>query len=118
MMTVRANRRTLGGVPLAELRRTVIDKMVAANGWVVNDLQREIGGKPVFIVLAQTAASSDGRTPQLSWAFYFTEVDGRIYSLAASSLLEFSNRLADESAQFMTSLHANSRSALTETSLR
>ncbi|MDT4956148.1 MAG: hypothetical protein QOJ02_4286 [Acidobacteriota bacterium] len=118
LMTARANRRTLGGVPLAELRRTVIDKMVAANGWVVNDLQREIGGKPVFIVLAQTAASSDGRTPQLSWAFYFTEVEGRIYSLAASSLLEFSNRLADESAQFMASFHANSRSALTETSQR
>jgi hypothetical protein len=118
MMTARANRRTLGGVLLSELRRTVIDKMVAANGWVVNDLQREIGGKPVFIVLAQTAASSDGRTPQLSWAFYFTEVEGRIYSLAASSLLEFSNRLADESAQFMTSFHANSRSSLTETSQR
>jgi hypothetical protein len=118
MMTVRANRRTLGGVPLSELRRTVIDKMVAANGWVVNDLQREIGGKPVFIVLAQTAASSDGRTPQLSWAFYFTEVEGRIYSLAASSLLEFSNRLADESAQFMASFHANSRSTLAEASQR
>jgi hypothetical protein len=81
--------------------------MVSANGWVVNDLQREIGGRPVFIVLAQTSASSDGKTPQLSWAFYFTEIDGRIYSLAASSLLEFSNRLADESAQFMASFHAN-----------
>lgn len=107
MMTARANRRMLGGVPLSELRRTVIDKMIGANGWVVNDLQREIGGRPVFIVLAQTSASSDGRTPQLSWAFYFTEIDGRIYSLAASSLLEFSNRLADESAQFMASFHAN-----------
>jgi hypothetical protein len=107
MMTARANRRTLGGVLLSELRRKVIDKMIGANGWVVNDLQREIGGRPVFIVLAQTSASSDGRTPQLSWAFYFTEIDGRIYSLAASSLLEFSNRLADESAQFMASFHAN-----------
>jgi hypothetical protein len=118
IMTARANRRTLGGVPLADLRRTVIDKMVTSNGWVVNDLQREIGGKPVFIVLAQTAASSDGHTPQLFWVFYFTEVDGRIYSLAASSLLEFSNRITDEAAQFISSFHVNSRSALTETSQR
>jgi hypothetical protein len=118
IMNARASRRTLGGVPLAELRRTVIDKMVVSNGWVVNDLQREIGGKPVFIVLAQTAASSDGHTPQLFWVFYFTEVDGRIYSLAASSSLEFSNRITDESAQFISLFHVNSRSALTETSQR
>jgi hypothetical protein len=118
IMTARANRRMLGGVPLGELRRTVIDKMVISNGWVVNDLQREIEGKPVFIVLAQTAASSDGHTPQLFWVFYFTEVEGRIYSLAASSLLEFSNRITDESAQFISSFHVNSRSALMETSQR
>ena len=118
IMTARANRRMLGGVPLAELRRTVIDKMVLSSGWVVNDLQREIEGKAVFIVLAQTAASSDGHTPQLFWVFYFTEVEGRIYSLAASSLLEFSDRIVDESAQFISSFHVNSRSTLTETSQR
>jgi hypothetical protein len=118
IMSARANRSMLGGVPLTELRRTVIDKMVLSNGWVVNDLQREIGGKPVFIVLAQTAASSDGRTPQLFWAFYFTEVEGRIYSLAASSLMEFSDRITNESAQFISSFHVNSRSASTETSQR
>jgi hypothetical protein len=118
IMSARANRSMLGGVPLTELRRTVIDKMVLSNGWVVNDLRREIGGKPVFIVLAQTAASTDGRTPQLFWAFYFTEVEGRIYSLAASSLLEFSDRITDESAQFISSFHINSRSTFTETSQR
>jgi hypothetical protein len=118
IMTARASRRTLGGVPLTELRRTVIDKMVTSNGWVVNDLQREIEGKPVFIVLAQTAASSDGHTPQLFWVFYFTEVEGRIYSLAASSLLEFSNRITEESARFISSFHVNSRSVQTETSQR
>lgn len=118
VLSGRANRRMLAGVPFADLRRTVIDKMVAANGWVINDLQREIEGKPVFIVLAQTAASSDGRTPQLSWVFYFTEVEGRIYGLATSSLLEFSDRIADEAAQFMASFHANSRRAAAETSIR
>jgi hypothetical protein len=118
VMTGRASRRMLAGVPFADLRRTVIDKMVAANGWVINDLQREIEGKSIFIVLAQTAASSDGRTPQLSWVFYFTEVEGRIYSLATSSLLEFSDRVADESAQFMASFQANSRAASVATSPR
>lgn len=116
VLTAKAQRRMLGGVPFTELRRTVIDKMIAANGWVVNDVQREIGGRSVFIVLAQTAASSDGRSPQQSWVFYFTEVEGRIYSLATSSLPEFAARIADESAQLMASLHANSRSIPLETS--
>lgn len=117
-MTTRAQRKMLAGVSFAELRRTVIDKMVAANGWVVNDLQREIGGRPVFIVLAQTAASSDGRTPQQSWVFYFTEVDGRIYSLATNSLLESADRIAQESAQLVASFHANTRSVPLESSQR
>jgi hypothetical protein len=109
-LTARTQRKMLGGIPLTELRRTVIDKMLAANGWVVNDIQREIGGRSVFVVLAQTAASSDGRSPQQSWVFYFTEVEGRIYSLATNSPPEFAARVADESAQLMASLHAKSRS--------
>ena len=117
VVTARMQRRMLGGVPFTELRRTVIDKMIAANGWVVNDITREIGGRPVFIVLAQTAASSDGRAPQQSWVFYFTEVEGRIYSLATNSLLEFADRVANESTELMASFHAN-RSTLIETSLR
>jgi hypothetical protein len=117
-LTARTQRKMLGGVPLTELRRTVIDKMIEANGWVINDIQREVGGHPVFIVLAQTAASSDGRSPQQSWVFYFTEVEGRIYSLATSSPPEFAARIADESAQLMASLHANSRSTPLESSQR
>jgi hypothetical protein len=118
VLTARGNRKALGGVPLADLRRTVIDKMIAANGWVVNDLTRQIGGHPVFIVTAQTAASSDGRTPQLSWVFYFTEVEGRIYSLAVNSLQEFSDRISDDSAQLIATFLANSRSLPVETSQR
>jgi hypothetical protein len=118
MMTARGQRKALGGVPFTDLRRTVIDKMIAANGWVVNDFAREINGKPVFIVQAQTAASTDGRTPQLAWTYYFTEIDGRIYSLTTSSLQESSNRVADDSAQVMSSLLANSRPTPVETSQR
>jgi hypothetical protein len=118
VVTGRMQRKMLGGVPFTELRRTVIDKMVAANGWVINDLQREIGGRPAFVVVARTAASSDGRTPEQSWVFYFTEVDGRIYTLAANSLPEFAERIADESAQLMASFQASRSSTLVETSLR
>lgn len=117
VLTARTQRKMLGGVPLTELRRTVIDKMIAAQGWVVNDLQREIGGRPVFIVLAQTAASDDGRTPRQTWVYYFTEAEGRIYSLATNSPLESADRIAEESAQLMALFHAN-RSMFTETSLR
>jgi hypothetical protein len=88
--------------------------MIQSNGWVVNDMQREIGGRNVFIVIASTPMSSDGRTPQLSWVFYFTEVDGRIYSLATRSLLEFADRIANEAAQLVSSFHANSRATSAE----
>lgn len=98
VLTAKAQRRMLGGVPFADLRRTVIDKMVASDGWVVNDMQREIGGRSVFVVIA--------RTGEQSWVFYFTEVEGRIYSLVASSPAEFAARLADESAQLLASFHA------------
>ena len=105
-LTARARARALGGVPLADLRRTVIDKMIALNGWVINDLEREINGRRFLVVIAQTAASSDASTPQQSWAFYFTEIEGRIYSLATSAPLEFSDRLALESEQVMASFRA------------
>jgi hypothetical protein len=117
VVTTARQRKSLGGVPLTELRRTVIDKMVAANGWVINDLQREIAGRSVFVVIARTGASSDGRTPEQSWVFYFAEVDGRIYSLATNSLPEFADRIAAESAQLMASFQAN-RSTPAESSLR
>jgi hypothetical protein len=98
-LTAKAQRKMLAGVPFSDLRRTVIDKMVAADGWVVNDMPREVNGRPVFVVIA--------RTGEQSWVFYFTEVEGRIYSLAASSPAEFASRLADESAQLMASFQAD-----------
>ncbi len=100
-LTAKAQRKMLAGVPFSDLRRTVIDKMVAADGWVVNDMPREIGGRTVFVVIA--------RTGEQSWVFYFTEVEGRIYSLAASSPAEFASRLADESAQLMASFQTGSQ---------
>jgi hypothetical protein len=116
-LSARARRRMLaGGVQFADLRRTVIDKMVAANGWVINDLEREIGGRRVYVVFAQTAASEDGRAPQAAWVFYFTEMGGRIYSLVTNAPLEFSERIAAESEQVMASFRAARPPSTVETS--
>jgi hypothetical protein len=96
-----AKTKTVGGVPVTALRRTVIDRMVAEGGWVTNDLVQEIHGRRVFIVLAQTGAPG---APAQSWAFYFTEIEGRVYSLATNAPIEFAEPVAAGSVQFMASL--------------
>jgi hypothetical protein len=102
-LTPREQRQILGGVSFAELRRTVIDKMVVAGGWVNNDYEREVSGRRVFIVTAQTPA--DGRSPDKQWNFYFTEVNGRIYSLATEATLQSAERMAAEAERFIAGLH-------------
>ncbi len=96
-----ARRKTLGGVPLTTLGRSVIDRMVAESGWVVNDMVREIEGRRIYIVIAQ---SGQPGAPTHSWNFYFTEMDGRIYSLATTAPLEFAAPLAVDSEQVIASL--------------
>lgn len=108
--TERASRRDqhrlLGGVLYADLRRTVIDKMITAGGWVINDMERDMSGRKVFVVVAQTPASNDGAASEQIWNFYFTEVDGRVYSLATNSVRQSSGRLASDAEKFITSLPA------------
>jgi hypothetical protein len=93
--------KSVGGLSVTALRRTVIDRMVAEGGWVTNDFVQEMHGRRVFVVLAQTGSPG---SPAQSWAFYFTEVDGRVYSLATTAPVEFAAPLAAGSAQFMASL--------------
>lgn len=114
----RKQNRNLSGVPVSALRRTVIDRMIKEGGWVVNDFQREIAGHRVFVVQAQTPASADGQTPSRSQTFYFTEVDGRIYSLATTVPVGASERAAAASEQLVASFRTNNRTASTEASLR
>ena len=102
-LTSKEQRQMLSGVSFAELRRSVIDKMIAAGGWVSNDYEREVGGRRVFVVTAQTPA--DGRSPDKAWNFYFTEVNGRIYSLATEANLQSAERMAAEAERFIASLH-------------
>jgi hypothetical protein len=95
-------RQMLGGVSFTDLRRIVIDKMITSGGWVSNDYEREVGGHRVFVVTAQTPA--DGRTSEKVWNSYFTEVNGRIYSLTTESSLQSSERMAAEAEEFIASL--------------
>jgi hypothetical protein len=100
---VTAKTKTVGGLSLTALRRKVIDRMVAEGGWVTNDFVQEIHGHRVFVVLAQTGAPG---APAQSWVFYFTEMDGRVYSLATTAPVEFAAPLALGSEQFVASLQS------------
>lgn len=98
--------RSVGGVATTALRRDVIDRMIRENGWVVNDYQKDIAGQQVYVVVGQ----SQTRNGQVqSRMFYFTEVDGKIYSVATNSPLQEAERLADESEKVINSLKSRVR---------
>jgi hypothetical protein len=94
--------RTVGGVPTSALRREVINRMIRENGWVVNDYQKSIGGRSVYVVVAQSQNGSRVH----SRMFYFTEADGRIYSVATNSGAEAADRIAEESEKVIFSLQS------------
>ncbi len=96
--------KTVGGVPTTSLRRNVIDRMIKENGWVVNDYQKEIGGKKVYVVVAQSEGAG-GRVQ--SRVFYFAEADGRIYSVSTNAPTDSSERIAEESEKVINSLVRN-----------
>ena len=109
----REQRNMLGGVSVKDLRRTVIDRMISSGGWVVNDRQRDIHGRRVFQVIAQTPATSDGK-PEQVWNYYFTEIDGRIYSLTTHTAGSFTEKLAADAELFLSNfrpMEANRRAA-------
>ena len=104
-LTSREEKGMLAGLPVADLRRIVIDKMVAAGGWVTNDFMREVNGKRIFIVTARTPG--DTLTPEKAWTFYFTEAGGRIYGLTTDTTLEFADRMSNEAERYIQTLRAN-----------
>ncbi len=102
------NRRvtTIGGVPTTSLRREVINQMIRENGWVVNDYQKDIGGRSVYVVVAQTQGAG-GRVQ--SRLFYFTESGGRIYNVATKSSTSSAEQIAEESEKMIDSLQRSPR---------
>jgi hypothetical protein len=103
-LTAREQKNMLAGLPVGDLRRIVIDKMVAAGGWVTNDFMREVNGKRVFVVTARTPG--DTLTPERAWTFYFTEAGGRIYGLTTDSSLEFADRMSNEAERYIETLRS------------
>lgn len=97
--------KTVGGVSTGSLRRTVIDRMIREEGWVVNDYQKEVGGKRVYVVVAQSPGAGGAVQSRL---FYFTEVDGKIYSVATNAPNDNSRRFELESERVITSLQRRS----------
>ena len=108
----------LGGVSFATLRRRVIDRMINEGGWVINDLQKDVNGRRAYVVLAQTPASKDGRTPAQTWTFYFTEVDGRIYSFSTTAPQEFTDQMSQGSEHVISTLRSSAHAFAEETSRR
>jgi hypothetical protein len=104
-------RQYIGDMSFKDLRKTVIDKMVVSNGWVVNDFERSIDGKRVFVVVAQTGNSPDGASGPQPWCFYFTEVDGKVYSLSTTAPPEFFQRADAGSQQLLGSFKGTGRSS-------
>lgn len=105
-LTQREQKKMLAGVPVADLKRIVIDKMVNNGGWVVNDFIREVNGARVFVVTGRTP--KDALTPEKAWTFYFTESDGRVYGLTTESPVEYAERMTVEAERFIESLRAKS----------
>src|SRR5437588_7575208 len=100
----REQRNMVGGASFTDLRRSVIDKMISSGGWVVNDRQREIGGRRVFEVIAQTPAA--GGKPDQIWNFYFAEINGRLYSLTTRTVGS-SEKVAADAVKFIGALSPN-----------
>jgi len=100
------SRKGVGGISTATLRRDVIDRMIKENGWVVNDYQKDIAGQSVYVVVAQSQAKNGSVQSRV---FYFTEVDGRIYSVATNSPVQEAERLAEESEKVINSLKSRVR---------
>ena len=107
-LTSREKSKMLGGLPVADLRRIVIDKMAASNGWVVNDFVREMNGVRVFVVTARTP--KDALSPEKAWTFYFTEAGGRIYGLTTDAPVESADRMSVEAERFIETLRSKGES--------
>jgi hypothetical protein len=105
-LTAREQKKMLAGVPVADLRRIVIDKMVASGGWVVNDFVRDVNGNRVFVVTGRTP--KDALTPEKAWTFYFTEAGGRVYGLTTEAPVEYADRMTVEAERFIESLRDQS----------
>ncbi len=100
-----ARSKTVGGIQTSALRRTVIDRMVNEKGWVVNDFQKEVGDKKVYVVVAKSPGAGGVVQSRL---FYFMESDGRVYSVQANAPDDNAARIAEETEKVINSMRRKS----------
>ena len=100
-----ARSKTVGGIQTSALRRTVIDRMVNEQGWVVNDFQKEVGDKKVYVVVAKSPGAGSVVQSRL---FYFMEADGRVYSVQANAPDDNAARIAAETEKVINSMRRKS----------
>jgi hypothetical protein len=98
--TLERRNTTFAGVAHSSLRRTVIDRMIAEGGWVVNDFEREIAGQKVYVVVAQSESGGLRR----AWTYYFVDLDGQLFSLSSTAPTEFADSVASEAEQTLAAL--------------
>ena len=101
--------RTLGGYTHSDLRRQVIDRMVAEGGWVTNDAARHIGSHQTFVV---EAANGDQASPR-RWTFYFTVVGDKLYRFVSDAPDAQANRVAGEVESLVAALRPDASAPLT-----
>jgi len=97
--------KTVGGVSTSALRRTIIERMIREEGWVVNDYQKAVGNRKVYVVVAKSPGVGGAMQSRL---FYFTEADGRIYSVATNAPNDDTKRIEEESEKAIISLQRKS----------
>ena len=101
--------RTFGGYPHSDLRRQVIDRMIAESGWVTNDTVRVIGGRRTFVV---SAANGRPEAPN-RWTYYFTAVDNRLYRFVSVAPEDHADKIAGEIEALVASIRPSAPSPLT-----
>jgi hypothetical protein len=109
LLPLKQKQRFLANVAFTDLRAIVINKMMASNGWVVNDVDLQIEGHRVYAVQAQTAASAG--TAAQCWTFFFTELDGRVYSVSVAAQPEYFEQVNAGAERFIGSLKSSKPAA-------
>jgi hypothetical protein len=98
-----SGRKNVAGVATSDLRRTVIDKMIQENGWVVNDLEKYVDGKKVYVVVAKSPTPSGAVKSRI---FYFAESKGKIYNLATVAPDDSQMNIENQSEKLVKTLQS------------
>lgn len=101
-----SGRKNVAGVAISDLRKTVIDKMIQEKGWIVNDMEKFVDGKKVYVVVTKSPGVSGAVKSQI---FYFTESKGQIYSLATVAPDDSNTQIVNQSEKLVKTLEGSGK---------